>query len=226
MKSAMKKNEHTKHVELADQRINVYQFLARIYKKEITPEFLPLLRDPHVLGVLLDFGADLGGEFTSIPEDKLIEDLSVEYTRLFLGPGKHIPANESIHHERSDGDWGRFWGASTVEVKKFIESAGLRYKNDFTDMPDHISVELEFMQKVIEKERDEWKAGDVERALYCLKMEKKFIEEHVARWVPLFCKKIIDHAELPFYREIARVTKDFVEFEEENINAYIRDAQA
>jgi TorA maturation chaperone TorD len=220
------KVEHQKHVELADQRINVYQFLARIYTKEITPEFLPLLRDPHVLGVLLDFGAHFGDEFISIPADELIEDLAVEYTRLFLGPGKHIPANESIHHERDDGDWGRLWGASTVEVKKFIESAGLEYRTDYKDMPDHISVEFEFMQKIIEKERDEWKDGNVERALYCLKMEKKFIEEHIARWVPLFCKKIIDDAELPFYREIARVTKDFVEFEEGNINAYISGAQA
>ncbi len=220
------KNEHTKHVKLADQRINVYQFLARIYKKEITPEFLPLLRDPQVLGVLLDFGADLDDDFISMPADELIEDLAVEYTRLFLGPGQHIPANESIHHERNDADWGRYWGASTVEVKKFIESAGLEYRTDYKDMPDHISVEFEFMQKVIEKERDEWKDGNVERALYCMKMEKKFIEEHIARWVPLFCKKIITAAKLPFYRDIARVTKDFVEFEEKNINAYISDAHA
>jgi TorA maturation chaperone TorD len=216
--------ENKKKIELADQRINVYGFLARIFKEEITAEFLPQLRDPQVLGVLSSFGADLGDDFVQKNENDLVENLAVEYTRLFLGPGKHIPPNESIHNERGDGDWGQFWGASTVEVKKFIETAGLTYRDDFTDMPDHISVELEFMQKVIDRERNAWEAGDRGGALYCLKMEKMFINDHLIQWIPRFCNEVVSEAELTFYREMAKITRSFIEFEKENIDEYIFEA--
>jgi TorA maturation chaperone TorD len=223
MKSTIMK-ENKKKIELADQRLNVYGFLARIFREEITPEFLPKLRDPQILGVLSTFGSDLGDDFVQGNENDLVEDMAVEYTRLFLGPGKHIPPNESIFHEREDGDWGRFWGASTVEVKKFIETAGLTYRDDFTDMPDHISVEFEFMQKIIVKEKDEWNEVNRDGALYCLKMEKMFIDDHLIQWVPRFCNEVIYDAELAFYSEMAKITRSFIEFEKENIDDYIFEA--
>ena len=68
--------------------------------------------------------------FSQKDQDQLLEDLAVEYARLFLGPAKHISPHESIHHQRDDGDWGSHWGGSTVEVKKFIESTGLEYKTE------------------------------------------------------------------------------------------------
>ncbi len=218
------KSDNKNHVELAGQRINVYGFLARVYRKEVLPDLLSQIGAPQFRGVLSDLGADLGDEFFARKDEDIIEDLAEEYTRLFMGPGPHIPPYESIHHERNDGDWGSLWGASTVEVKKFIETAGLHYKDDFAELPDHISVELEFMQKVIEKERDAWEEGDSDRALYCLKMEKMFIDDHLIKWVPQFCGKVVSEAELSFYREMARITGNFLQFEKENIDAYISDA--
>ena len=114
--------------------------------------------------------------FHKLLRKELIEDLAVEYARLFLGPDKHISPHESVHHERDGGDWGALWGKSTVEVKKFIESAGLEYISEYSGMPDHISVELEFMQQATSREAQAWESNDSEGALYCLKMEKKFLE--------------------------------------------------
>ena len=211
-------------IDLTLQRSTVYGCLARIYRKEITSDFLPSIRDPQFLGVLSDLGSELDAAWFERPEDEVIEDLAVEYTRLFLGPDKHISPHESIHHERGDGDWGSFWGASTVEVKKFIEAAGLQYRDDYRDLPDHISVELEFMQKVTEGERNAWEEGDTDRALYCLNMEKRFLEEHLTKWIPRFCDAVISQAKLPFYREMANITKRFIAFEKDNSDAYISEA--
>lgn len=223
MKGAMK-SENNNHVELAGQRISVYGLLARVYRKEILPGFLGQIRSPQLKGALSALGANLGDEFFTRKDEDIIEDLAVEYTRLFMGPGPHIPPYESVHHERNGGDWGSLWGASTVEVKKFIETSGLHYKEDYKELPDHISVELEFMQKVIERERDAWEEGDRDKALYCLKMEKMFIDDHLIKWVPQFCGKVVSEAELTFYREMAKITGNFIEFEKENIDAYISHA--
>ncbi len=214
-----------KMVETATQRSNIYGLLSLIYRTEVTKDLLAHIKKPEFLSVLSDMGAKLEDDFLKGPEDKLIEDLAVEYTRLFLGPGKHISPHESIHHDTGDGDWGQFWGRSTVEIKKFIETSGLEFKSDYTGLPDHISVELEFMQLAAKREMQALEEKDNDGLLYCLKMEKMFIEEHLIKWVPIFCDKIISEAGLSFYREIAKVTKNFMEFEQKEIVKYVSEAQ-
>jgi TorA maturation chaperone TorD len=221
----MKKSGLKDMAEIARQRSNIYGFLALIYYKEPTFDLLKKIKAPQFLEVLSEHGVQLGEDVLKTQENKIIEDLAVEYCRLFLGPGKHISPHESVHHVREDGDWGKLWGKDTILVKKFIESAGLEYKSEFTGMPDHISVELEFMQKAITREAEAWEEGDYDGALYCLKMQKKFIDEHLIQWIPIFCDKVISEAKLSFYREMAKLTKNFIEVEKKEIDRYISEAQ-
>ncbi len=209
----MEEKEKQVKAAAARQRSNVYGLLATVYGQEVTSEFLQQIKDPRFMGVLSDMGLELESDFFQKPEVQLLEDLAVEYARLFLGPGKHISPHESIHHQRPDGQWGQLWGKSTVDVKNFIESAGLNYIETYTGLPDHISVEFEFMQQVILREEQALSEGDQESALYCLKIEKKFIEAHLSRWIPAFCKLIIEETELSFYRAMADLTRNFIEYE-------------
>ena len=75
-------------------------------------------------GAFASVGADLGDEFQQSPADELHENLAIEFTRLFFGPGPHVSPHESIYAE-VDGEAGGLYGAKTVEVKKFIETTGL-----------------------------------------------------------------------------------------------------
>jgi len=215
------KTENQERTAVARQRSNVYGLLATVYRQEVTSGLLQQIKDPQFLGVLSALGIQLGDDFFQKHEGELLEDMAVEYTRLFLGPGKHISPHESVHHQRNDAEQGQLWGQSTVEVKRFIESSGLDYRSEYRGLPDHISVELEFMQQVTLREEQAWREEDKDQALYCLKIEKKFIEEHLIRWIPIFCEKVIREAELPFYREMAVLTKNFMEFEKREISRYI-----
>jgi len=214
----MDKTEKQQREAVARMRSHLYGFLATVYRQEVTPDLFRRVKDPQFLEALSDLGADWSGDFSKKSEEEILEDLAMEYAMLFLGPGKHISPHESVHHQREDGQWGQLWGESTVEVKKFIETAGLNYHSDFTGMPDHISAELEFMERVTEREGQAWKENDEKAALYCRKIEKKFIEEHLLKWIPQFCDKVTEAAELPFYRDIAVLTKHFIVFEKEETN--------
>lgn len=208
-----KKNTNTGRADSAQKRCNVYGFFARIFRSEISKDILKNIKETGLLAVLIDMGAEFDDDFLHVSDSKLIDDLAIEYARLFIGPGNHISPHESVFHERPDGDWGSLWGADTVAVKKFIESTGLYYKPEFKDLPDHISVELEFMMTLTAREALAWNENDREGAIYCKKIQKKFLKNHICRWVPIFCDKVIGAAELSFYREIAKVTKDFLVFE-------------
>ncbi len=213
----MEKTEKLNMKEQAKNRSNIYGLLAAIYRQEITPNLLKQIKDPQFMGVLSNLGIELNNGFFQKSEDDLLKDLAVEYARLFLGPGKHISPHESVHHKRDDGQWGQLWGLSTAEVKKEIESAGLSYQAEYTGLPDHISVVLEFMQQVTLAEEKAWADGNRNLALVCLEKEKEFIEEHLAGWIPVFCEKVIKEAELSFYREISSLTWRFIEFEKEEL---------
>ncbi len=204
-------------IDTAKARSQVYGLLAAVFRAEPTAAFLRELKGPGLSGIFSELGLNLGQELQEKPEAELLEELAVEYTRLFLGPGPHISAHESVFVEVDDGSQGGLWGAKTVEVKKFIETAGLTYDSDYTGIPDHVSVELEFLQKLAEWEADKWADDDAENAIYCLGVEKKFIKEHLIKWVPELCDKIVAQAELPFYRELAHFTRDYIEFDYKGI---------
>jgi TorA maturation chaperone TorD len=197
----------------AQYRSDIYGLLAALFRREITPDLLKQVKDSQFLGILPGQGAgDLEG-FWQGDDDAVIEALAVEYARLFLGPGKHISPHESIHHTRPDGDWGRLWGGSTVEVKKFIESTGLSFAKEYKGLPDHIAAEFELMQALTRQEAQAWGAADSVKAGYFRGIEKQFIGKHLSQWVSGFCTRVAEAAELPLYYDLAVLTRGFIEFE-------------
>lgn len=210
--------EQQRRKDMAGHRSNIYGLLSLIYRREVTPDLLCRVKDPLFLGVFKDLGVEGIEAFLQSSEKKLIEDLAVEYTRLFLGPGRHVSPHESVHHQRDDGRWGQLWGESTVEVKKFIEASGLEYETDYKGMPDHIGVEFEFMAALTQREAKAWSEHDETAAIQCIEVQKKFLENHLGRWVPSFCEKVIKEAELPFYRAFAELTQRFIKFDMQEMN--------
>jgi len=209
--------------KLAGHRSNIYGFLAAVYRQELTSELYQQMKNNEFQEVLSSLGVKLNNGFFQNSEQELLENLAVEYTRLFVGPGKHISPHESVQHKKEGVQSGQLWGELTAAVKKIIESSGLEYTSEYTGMPDHISVELEFMQQVVRREAQAWGADDDETARLCLTNEKKFIDEHLCGWIPEFCEKVIEAAEMPFYREMARLTLSFIEFEKQELNKFEED---
>ncbi len=216
----MGQTDNMQRAAVARHRGQIYDLLTAVYRAEPTPDFLQQLKDKQFLEVLAELGVQLEDDFLEQSEQELAEDLAVEYTRLFLGPGSHISPHESVHRPREDGQGGALWGPSTAEVKSFIEATGLSYEPEYNGMPDHISVELEFMRELTLREEQAWKDEDEAGALRLLGVEQRFLNEHLGRWVPAFCDKVIGAAERSFYRELAGLTKRFIEFEKQEIDRY------
>lgn len=202
--------------EQASARSQTYGLLASIFRAEPDEALIEALRGPRIAGALASLEADLGDEFNALSDQELCESLGLEYTRLFIGPGTHVSPHESVFVE-VDGDAGSLYGAKTVEVKKFIETTGLSYDKKFSGLPDHISVELEFMGKLADFESDKWSKNDADGAKYCLGVQKLFAEQHLLEWISKFSDKVCDQAELPFYSEMARITDEFIDFDVEQI---------
>jgi TorA maturation chaperone TorD len=196
-------------------RSSIYGLLATAFREEPSEAMIRELRTPPLSEVFSDLGVNFGEEFYNTPEAELADTLGLEFTRLFIGPGSHISAHESVFAEQDSG-MGGLWGATTVKVKNFIETTGLDYKPEFSGVPDHVSVEFEFMQKLTESEADKWYQQDKEGAEFCKTVQRKFIEEHLLNWIPLFCDVVVTKAEMPFYRTMSELMKNYLEIEQQD----------
>ncbi len=212
--------------ESATARGNVYGFLAAVFRAEPTVSMIQEIKGPGFSEALSGLGFTLGEEYYEASDDQLVEDLAIEFTRLFIGPGPHISPYESTNIQGMNKLDATLWGPQTVKVKKFIEAAGLEYDESFTGMPDHISAELEFMQRLTAKEAEAWAKPDEEFAANIVKIEERFLGEHLSQWAPRFCDEVIERSEHPFYRGFAEVTKDFLEFERQNFATFAAKARA
>lgn len=201
-----------KMAENASSRSHIYGLLATVFREEPSAALVEELRSPRMKEVFGETGIELGQGFHGASAMLVSELLAEEFTRLFLGPGRHISAHESIFAE-VDGDSGSLWGATTVDVKKFIEATGLAYDPEYTGIPDHVSVEFEFMQRLCSWEADQWRQKHRGRAEYCADVQRRFLDQHLLRWLPQFMDAVIAEATVPFYRAMAKLSKNFVRLE-------------
>ena len=195
----------------AKERSNLYGFLASVYRDIPSAGFLRQVLSPDFLEAISKAGISLDRAALKSPEeDDLLDILEAEFTALFIGPGAHVSPHESVH--RSPGS-GILWGPETIEVKKFIETSGFAYDSNFHDLPDHISVELEFMAHLTRLEAKAWRLDGNDEAMNCQRFQKEFLDRHLARWVSTFSVKVSELAEKPFYPQMAMLTSGFVEAE-------------
>jgi putative dimethyl sulfoxide reductase chaperone len=127
-----------------------------------------------------------------------LEAAQVEYTRLFdVGPhGPPCPLTE--------GHYTRDRLHVMEELIRFFDYFGLRFQVTAGLMPDHLSVEMEFMQALAGEN------GNADVASL-LRAQCDFLDRHVCRWLPELYQSVTTHAELPLYPAIVGITSRFAE---------------
>ncbi len=122
------------------------------------------------------------------------EEVLADFNSLFIYPGGELPPLESLQAE----------GLNIADsVTGFYYGTGLTFDEEYETLPDHISLEFLFMSYLIDIDNRE--------------LQQKFLEQHIANWVPYYCEKVMNRAKTLFYREIVQIAKDFIDYEFEGI---------
>ena len=128
------------------------------------------------------------------------EELAVDHARLFVGPfGLKAPPYGSLY---LDGD-GKVMGNSTMQVIQIYEEEGLEIDGEFTELPDHVAVELEFMYYLAHRTAEAFEEGVIDCCVHSVTAQQKFLSEFLLPWLEPFCDKIRQEAETVFYRALA-----------------------
>jgi TorA maturation chaperone TorD len=150
-------------------------------------------------------------EETGASENPSFPALGKEHLRLFVGPG-HIPCApyEAVHRkDRPAFERGLVMGPSTAEVRRAYLAAGLDVSKNYTDLPDHIAAEMEFMHFLCAEESRFEREGNRREAVRMRDMQREFHKNHVQPWVADFADCVLRSTTSPFYKTAANVLKQF-----------------
>lgn len=190
------------NAELAceEYRRDSYKLLSECY-------YLP---DRTLLGTLNNLDTRKGHTFSELakhrPKISDLGSLAIDYSKLFVGPYELLAAPYgSLYLE----DSSRVMGDSTLDVRERYAEEGLDI--GLKEAPDHVAIELEFMYLLVFREVEAIKLADFETANSHLERQKAFLETHLGMWVSEFANRVLSSAETVFYRDLAHLTKLFVE---------------
>lgn len=198
-------------IEKIEHKANIYKVLSVLYKQP-TDEieyYLEHLKTSieNTYPSLKELAEQLSTEFKLHGND--LTKLKIDHAKLFVGPFDLLaPPYSSIYLNE-----GRLvFGESTMEALSLYKQAGIEMAKDFKDVPDSISVELEFIYYLFFLIRENEKEEKHQALL------KSFIQDHLIKWVAPFTSKINESAKEDFYKYLANLLVQVVYLEDKELS--------
>ena len=145
---------------------------------------------------------------------KALEAVYVKYL-MMNDPAEGCAPYESIFIKREDVAW------LIGELDGIYAKEGFSLSPSVNQMPDHASVQLEFLSALCAREADAWERESSEEAVMYLRSQISFLEGHVSRWFPEFSGRLSRRFEGGFYALAADSAWLFMAYEMELIRSLI-----
>ena len=149
-------------------------------------------------------------DMTEAIQQHELSEIELDFSRLFIGPYTVLaPPYGSVYLE----DNRRVMGESTIDAIRHYRESGLVIKETFYDIPDHVSVEMEFIYYLIFHEIKAIKEDKPDEAIDYFKKQVMFLNDHFSAWFFKFADSVESNAETDFYKKLAQACKAFIEEE-------------
>jgi len=207
-------------------RAACYLLFAQLFREAPRLELLGAIVQHNLLTLAEQWGE--GSDSLDRAEDprwpRQAEAIAVEYARLFAVPGERgVHLYESAYCDTLSIDTsttcsayfgdqrplvglpGFIGGPSASALARAYAEAGFELDPTAHEMPDHLSIELEFIGRLLER-------GDADDA-------KVFFQEHLGRWAFRCLEDIQRNTGSGFYRVLADTLATFLRHEQEVLTA-------
>ena len=202
---------------LPGRRATIYQELALLYRSPSWEQVQGVL--DHVLLKYPKFLLDnKDAHFHPVKELERhekesyrlgLESFQAEYVRLFVNSREGVlaPPYASFYAE------GSLFGQTAQEALTHYERFRITPDGSENEPPDHISYELEFLSFLCAMEQEALDQGRQEDADGRRKDQADFLCNLLIPWANRFCDRIVENANLAYYRLVGAFTKGFLAHE-------------
>jgi anaerobic sulfite reductase subunit A len=135
-----------------------------------------------------------------------LESFQAEYVRLFVNSREGVlaPPHASFYTD------GSLFGRAAQEAFMHYERFKITPDASENEPPDHIGYELDFLSFLCATEQEALDQGSQEDADGLRKAQADFLCNHLFLWVNPFCDRIVENADLAYYRLVGAFTKGFL----------------
>jgi len=207
-------------ISLQLSRGRVYDILARAFAYPWNRRFFrpKMLMEPMDI-ILVDENdweslASIIKGFGEYLPKMAMKQVQSEYIRIF----GHAVSQECPPYEMQYGTEGGVNSQTDVlvQVGGFYDTFGFQIpeKGPTRDRIDHISIEMQFMSFCCYREAYGIEHGHEERQISVIRSgQKKFIRNHLGRWIPLFTLFTARKAEKGLYKDLSDILSIFIKNE-------------
>ncbi len=178
----------------------LFKLLARSFEYEVDNDFLEHLKG-ELCDPLAESGAELPEDMMADDPEKVIADLAVEFTALFVQPG-------AISPYASVFQTGSMFQQQCDRAANWYRENGFVFKHRYSgEFPDHAGTMLSFVSALFEREAQALEGGDEEKAEDVRQSRERFLIEEMGEWIPGWCKVAAQAAQHPFYERMLNLTE-------------------
>lgn len=199
--------------EPASARADLCRFLAACYY-EPDPAFAEERLFESMLEAASQLAPELADSARRLGEAYVAQDLAAlrhDHQRLFEGAPQPL-ANPHQCAWLAGGPAAAEDAA--LSLMGLYDEGGFETDEDeSTGGPDHVAVELEFLSVVMARRHEARQAGLEEIEAAWQQLADSFVNRHLGTWIAPFTAAVQTGAATAFYRELAQLTRRFVEIE-------------
>ena len=190
--------------DLRASRAKRYHFLSTLFRDEIPLSLIEAMQKKDFINPFLESvrgcgfidlmsGAEVMASYLqSGPAERLHTELRYDYADLFLNAGTNpvFPYESAI----AGGD-PVVMQEPLFSLREYFKKAGIRRKESFKDIDDHVAVQMEFLRYLTETDK--------------IEMYMEFFKERYCKWVPSLCDQLVaaSPAQNNFYQGLAHYTR-------------------
>ncbi|MCX5891442.1 MAG: molecular chaperone TorD family protein, partial [Deltaproteobacteria bacterium] len=110
---------------------------------------------------------------------------------------------------------GSLCGAATLTVERLYLREGLEPVPEFSELPAHAGVELEFMAHLCRKTAAALKDGNPQLVAECQGKQRQFLLNHLSPWVTLLARRLESEARTSYFRFLGIFLQLFLQLEDD-----------
>ncbi len=213
---------NAEQIQWEEARSTVYGFFSQAFLRGPSQQFLTALISDEGAANLREvfpdaaYQQELAQVRLESREGRLtLEAAVLDFEALFRVPGPHyLSPYESVYRAPSAGGWCRLCGPEAAAVEQFYLREGLTPNAGFTELPDHVGVEMEFMAVLCRKAVEAMRKGDRTAVQEYHHQQYCFFREHMRPWVRVLAERLASQAQTSLYRFLGNFLNLFLEMEE------------
>ncbi|MBU5404795.1 molecular chaperone TorD family protein [Paraeggerthella hongkongensis] len=225
----MSQDQEISFVDVLRGRMATYQFLSRLFRVEVDQELydtLLAMRFPANTGNdLVDEGYRLICGYLSRADGPVLTELAVDYVHAFIGSGNDGFSAAYPFESVYTSPKRLMMQDARDEVLVLYHAAGLDKQESWKEGEDHIALELEFEQILIERAVAACEADDEDACFKLLLSQRNFLEDHLLAWYPMMAKDMEKFPKTDFYRGLGKLTLGFLQNDLEFLDAVLAERE-